>query len=1057
MNKRSHKNYSYVWVLGILFFALLPSGIAHAGTLTVTVTDATTCTNGGGTVLLRLSGTTNAHAELPSQANANYATSVVCGNGVTGLGNSCSGTFATLVKLSGLTNAHAEQNSQANYAGNDACISVTSGSVSVGYQATDCTGFDATIGSISGTTNAHVGNGAAYATKICATAAGGQSITIGATAGAKATTVNSGATYQYANDTACTSAATCAAFTLSLSSGSDTITSIKVTETGTVNATSDLSNIALLYDTDGNFSNGVIGTFGTTTAFTTEAATITGSLAPTAGTTYYFYVRYFASSTASTYPAGGQTVNFQITANADVAVSGASTKTGAPQTLAGTLTVRPNATGTTYGSGLSDGGRSAESITISGYGFGAPTAGANREDCTTTTVDRGCVKFVVGGTTNVLNANITSWSNTQIVYTIASGLASDGGASTVEVRAANQADTTPLTFYIYPRITGITDDFGGVDDTGREYAAGDNAADNATADLKDGEIQINGDHFGSAGTVTLLGQTGTQAVVGTRCSSSAYTSTCIVVQVPTSIGNGAGGSGDYVGNLAVTRSSDTKDHTYAGFRILPRVISNTLTADVVGNVVQIDGNHLCQSGTCPPSPPTAGDKVEFDTTPAISTDFVTTPNCTGASKWSHTQTCVKVPAGTPIGARPTKVTSNTSYTSNTMAFTVQSTTPIDPTNPKQYKSDGTTEIFAGGTASTTSVVLKADLTASVAIGMAIQVEVKLTGTSFDEAGIVEGTVGGGGACASCTSLTAARVTVSGLSDGTKHWRARAKNTSTSEYSAWVYYGTNNINETDFNIDTAPPWIDVGSISSGTPGTNGATITWTTSTTTSTTRLEYNTSGTFTGGYDCAGTSECTALADTSPMVNSHSVSLTNLSSGTLYYFRVRSKDAAGNETGSTGATGSFTTATVTDPAKTTQFFIVASTTPMTIATTTYFTILVPEHSPPGNIIKVKSSYVKLTGLVNGGTGVRLQVNGVSSKDYSISTTNPTSVSILYRIVSDQTSALPDDTLLNFNDVAPCTNGNIAVAPCNKLIITPLGGLTIDITSVQFIMTYGYTP
>lgn len=157
--------------VGMLVFVAFPQN-AYAGTLTASVTDATTCTSGGGTVLLRMSGATNAHAELPGQANANYSNNVICGNGVTGLGNSCSGTFATILKLSGLSNAHIEQNSQANYA-NNACISVSSGSVSVGY-ATDCAvaGYDTTLGSISGTTNAHVGNSTAYTTKICATATG---------------------------------------------------------------------------------------------------------------------------------------------------------------------------------------------------------------------------------------------------------------------------------------------------------------------------------------------------------------------------------------------------------------------------------------------------------------------------------------------------------------------------------------------------------------------------------------------------------------------------------------------------------------------------------------------------------------------------------------------------------------------------------------------------------------------------------------------------------------------------------------------------------------------
>src|SRR3989338_1349136 len=145
--------------------ALISVQSVNAGTLSCSV--ATTCPSG--TVIWRMSETSNAHAELPSQS---AYTQLVCCSGVTGLGTSCAGTFATALKLSGTTNAHSEQNSQANYA-NNACISVPSGgSVSIGYQATNCTGFDTTLGSMTGTTNAHVGDGTAYTTKICGTAAG---------------------------------------------------------------------------------------------------------------------------------------------------------------------------------------------------------------------------------------------------------------------------------------------------------------------------------------------------------------------------------------------------------------------------------------------------------------------------------------------------------------------------------------------------------------------------------------------------------------------------------------------------------------------------------------------------------------------------------------------------------------------------------------------------------------------------------------------------------------------------------------------------------------------
>lgn len=121
---------------------------------------------------MRLSGATNAHAELPNQSNVNYNNNLVCCSGVTGLSNSCSGTYGVVARLAGATNAHIEQNNQSNpYYTSNACISVASGgSVSVGYRDNDCSGFDTTVASMTGTTNAHSGNASAYTKKICASA-----------------------------------------------------------------------------------------------------------------------------------------------------------------------------------------------------------------------------------------------------------------------------------------------------------------------------------------------------------------------------------------------------------------------------------------------------------------------------------------------------------------------------------------------------------------------------------------------------------------------------------------------------------------------------------------------------------------------------------------------------------------------------------------------------------------------------------------------------------------------------------------------------------------------
>ncbi len=180
MGKFSNKNWLTVFIA--LFTAgLFFVGTAYAGTLSCTV--RTTSCSGGEIEIFEMQNTANSQAGLSAASYNN----LVCCTGVTGLGNSCSGTFATALKLSGATNAHVRQGTLADYAGaNNACISVPGGgSVSVGYRSGGDTcattpAFDTTLGSMIGTTNSHVGNGSwtAGTTKICATATGAGTLSV---------------------------------------------------------------------------------------------------------------------------------------------------------------------------------------------------------------------------------------------------------------------------------------------------------------------------------------------------------------------------------------------------------------------------------------------------------------------------------------------------------------------------------------------------------------------------------------------------------------------------------------------------------------------------------------------------------------------------------------------------------------------------------------------------------------------------------------------------------------------------------------------------------------
>lgn len=155
----------------VIFLGLLPKSISHAGTLSCSV--ATSCPNG--VVMYKISGLANAHGETPSQSNY---TNLICCSGVNGLGNSCSGNYATLLKFSSVTNAHAEQNNQNNYPQNICMQAPSGGNVSVGYQNNNCSGYDTTLGSLSAITNAHLGDSTAYTLKICGTATAGGSLTV---------------------------------------------------------------------------------------------------------------------------------------------------------------------------------------------------------------------------------------------------------------------------------------------------------------------------------------------------------------------------------------------------------------------------------------------------------------------------------------------------------------------------------------------------------------------------------------------------------------------------------------------------------------------------------------------------------------------------------------------------------------------------------------------------------------------------------------------------------------------------------------------------------------
>lgn len=155
MLKQINKFFVYI----IIFVAI--SVVPVFAAMSCSITTAAGCTN---TIVLRMSSTTNAHAELPWQNNANYSSSVICCSGLSGVG--CTGNTASVLNLSSSTNAHVEIATNVNYA-TTSCITSAQGTPLIAYQDTNCTGYDTTLASISSTTNATIGNAANYTKKIC--------------------------------------------------------------------------------------------------------------------------------------------------------------------------------------------------------------------------------------------------------------------------------------------------------------------------------------------------------------------------------------------------------------------------------------------------------------------------------------------------------------------------------------------------------------------------------------------------------------------------------------------------------------------------------------------------------------------------------------------------------------------------------------------------------------------------------------------------------------------------------------------------------------------------
>lgn len=133
---------------------------------------------------------------------------------------------------------------------------------------------------------------------------------------------------------------------------------------------------------------------------------------------------------------------------------------------------------------------------------------------------------------------------------------------------------------------------------------------------------------------------------------------------------------------------------------------------------------------------------------------------------------------------------NVSADTATWSFSTIGPTAPDVPSASQYKADGVTPIAQGGTATDSSLVIKATVSDANSDNVALQVELITNGNSF--AGVAN--------CSS-TSVASGQVataTCSGLSDGlTYKWRARASDGTLD--SAWADFGAG---DPDFTVALA---------------------------------------------------------------------------------------------------------------------------------------------------------------------------------------------------------------------------------------------------------------
>ena len=645
-------------------------------------------------------------------------------------------------------------------------------------------------------------------------------------------------------------------------------------------------------------------------------------------------------------------------------------------------------------------GREGDNITIAGTRFDTGAA-------TGTVVFQNCAAGDVP-------AAIGSWGDTSISVTVPSGIADNDDYCDIKITRAvgtGSKIASSSNFTVLPNYTVIVPS-GFPGNHAREYNIGDT----------DGLVMLSGSHLGNSGSAAILGSAASlHAAVEGPCTSGGYSPTAVCLEVPSAISDSL-----YSGNIILTRA-DAKAYTFSTFYILPRITSLNPISGSGGDAVTLAGNHFCQTGLCP---------AAFDSSNYLR--FNNNATSTVFYAWTHSSASGTVPNDAITGN--VNLVSNAIYSSNSRNFTVLSLVPDSPTSLRQFNNPSlTSEILVGGISSSTPLYLTMIMQVGIAGGMLYpQIEYQPIGSSFVcSAGActsaTEGTGAAGPGPVDCSQAANACAIAISPAENVYHWQARIRHNKggTNYYSPWASFpitAPNSEGATDFQIHINGPTITFPGIDTCADAvtslfSNSATISWALNEN-ATGQVEYATSSDLSTATSFPQIPQASAGA--------HTITLPNIDSGTTYYFRVKSVDVAGNTTVRPAPLPfcSFTTLSVTNPGKTTMFYINGATGAINSSTSSSFFVYIPE-----TVYDIKSAFVELTGLTApvGTNNIEVSVNGQATSTYAIAA-GESSFRILYPVAAVNLNLYP---ALNIFAISP--------------------SLSTDIVSAQIYVTYSYKP